>query len=47
MLARRGVEMLTRDNEYIKSLVLEFIKLPNETEWLEFKQDNKDPNLIG
>ena len=39
--------MLTRDNEYIKSLVLEFIKLPNETEWLEFKQDNKDPNLIG
>lgn len=39
--------MLTRDNEYIKSLVLEFIKLPNETEWIEFKQDNKDPYLIG
>lgn len=39
--------MITRDSEYIKSLVLEFIKYSNETEWIEFKEDNKDPHLIG
>ena len=39
--------MIVRDDEYIKSLVYEFIKLSNETEWIEFKEDNKDPNLIG
>jgi hypothetical protein len=39
--------MITRDDEYIKSLISEFIKLPKETEWIDFKQDNKDPHLIG
>lgn len=39
--------MIARDQEYIKSLVYEFIKLPNETEWLEFKQNNKEHHQIG
>lgn len=39
--------MITRNDEDIKSLISEFIKLPKETEWVEFKQDNKDPHLIG
>ena len=38
--------MIARDQEYIKSLVYEFIKLPNETEWLEFKQNNKEHHQI-
>lgn len=37
--------MITRNEQYIKSLVQEFIKLPNETEWLEFKENNQDPAI--
>lgn len=39
--------MIVRSPEYIKSLVNEFIKLPNETEWVEFKHNNEDPQMIG
>jgi predicted HTH transcriptional regulator len=31
----------------IEQLVLELAKLPNETEWVEFKQNNDDPATIG
>ena len=39
--------MIIRDIEYLKSLVKEIIKLPNETEWIEFKHNNEDPQMIG
>lgn len=32
---------------YLESLVRELIKLPSETEWLEFKHNNADPKMIG
>lgn len=38
---------INRNNEYIISLVQELIKQPNETEWLEFKHNNNDPEIIG
>ena len=38
--------MIIRDIEYLKSLVKEIIKLPNETEWIEFKHNN-EPQMIG
>lgn len=34
-------------NEYINSLVNELRKLPKETEWVEFKRDNDNPEEIG
>ncbi len=36
-----------RDLEYLRSLLQELIKLPKETEWVEFKQNNADPQAIG
>jgi len=36
-----------RSPAYLISLVLELRKLPNETEWLEFKHNNADPQEIG
>lgn len=36
-----------RDNDYLIGLVREFCKLPNETEWIEFKKNNDDPQQIG
>ena len=39
--------MIVRSTDYIKSLVNEIIKLPNETEWIEFKHNNEDPQMIG
>ena len=33
--------------EYLNSLVAEFLKLPRETPWLEFKGNNADPEEIG
>lgn len=33
--------------EYLISLVRELCKLPQETEWVEFKQNNADPRKIG
>ena len=39
--------MAIRSIEYLQSLVRELIKLPSETEWIEFKGNNKDPQMIG
>jgi predicted HTH transcriptional regulator len=36
-----------RNPEYLTSLVLELCKLPRETEWVEFKENNDDPQEIG
>ncbi len=35
------------ENEYIQGLINELIKLPSETEWLEFKLNNDKPEKIG
>ena len=39
--------MANRTTEYLKSLVNELRKLPSEIEWVEFKCNNKDPQMIG
>lgn len=39
--------MAIRSVEYLQSLVRELAKLPNETEWVEFKCNNKEPQMIG
>lgn len=36
-----------RPVEYLVSLVRELCKLPHETEWVEFKNNNADPQEIG
>ena len=36
-----------RNAEYLVGLVRELCKLPRETEWVEFKQNNADPQEIG
>ncbi len=36
-----------RSGEYLTSLVRELCKLPHETEWVEFKTNNDDPQEIG
>ena len=36
-----------RTTDYLVSLVQELIKLPKETEWLEFKVNNYEPQEIG
>lgn len=36
-----------RDNDYLAGLVRELCKLPRETEWVEFKVNNSDPQEIG
>jgi len=33
--------------ENLEILINELRKMPNETEWLEFKHDNYDPEMIG
>ncbi|TRW48062.1 transcriptional regulator [Aliidiomarina halalkaliphila] len=38
---------LNRSSEYLRSLLEELCSLPQETEWVEFKQDNDDPLMIG
>ncbi len=38
---------IEKSKEEIVSLVKELVKQPQETEWLEFKQNNKDPKAIG
>ncbi len=38
---------IDRDKTYLYSLLRELCSLPSETEWVEFKQDNDDPPLIG
>ena len=36
-----------RDTEYLQSLLSELLKLPQETEWVEFKHNNDDSKAIG
>ncbi|WKT60569.1 ATP-binding protein [Microbulbifer thermotolerans] len=36
-----------RNTEYLISLFHELRKQPRETEWIEFKHNNGDPELIG
>lgn len=36
-----------RTNDYLTGLVAELLKLPRETEWVEFKHNNTDPVEIG
>jgi len=36
-----------RDNDYLVGLVNELCKLPHETEWVEFKVNNSNPQEIG
>lgn len=38
-----GDVMAIRLIEYLRSLVRELAKLPDETEWVEFKCNNKQP----
>ena len=33
--------------EQLLSLLRELCRLPNETEWVEFKHNNADPDMIG
>jgi len=39
--------MSSRSLEYLQSLVRELSKLPNETEWVEFKCNNSNPERIA
>jgi len=36
-----------RDNDYLAGLVREICKLPHETEWVEFKVSQSDPQTVG
>ena len=36
-----------RSPEYLEGLLRELCALPHETEWVEFKEDNTDPQEIG
>ncbi len=36
-----------RSPEYLEGLLRELCALPYETEWVEFKEDNTDPQEIG
>jgi len=38
---------INRSTDYIISLIKELLKQPNETEWLEFKHNNYDKEMIG
>jgi len=38
---------INRSDAYIISLVRELLKQPNETEWLEFKHNNNNKEIIG
>ena len=39
--------MAIKNQDYIKNLIRELISLPSETEWVEFKHNNDDPQMIG
>ncbi len=38
---------MSRDNDYLRSLLTELRGLPNETGWVEFKHNNAQPDMIG
>lgn len=42
----RGV-IIKMNNEYLRNLVIELAKYPQETEWIEFKKNKIDPSVIG
>jgi predicted HTH transcriptional regulator len=47
-VAWKGCNVTTsRSTEYLVGLVRELCKLPRETEWLELKENNAEPRLIG
>ena len=37
----------SRDRDYLVGLVRELLKLPHETEWVEFKVDQRAPRAVG
>lgn len=39
--------MAIKNQDYIKNLIRELISLPYETEWVEFKHNNCEPQMIG
>ena len=39
--------MAIKNQDYIKNLIRELISLPSETEWVEFKHNNDEPQMIG
>ena len=39
--------MARRTEQYLTSLIHELIKFDTETEWVEFKTNNCEPQLIG
>ena len=39
--------MTKKEKEYYTSLINELRKLPTETEWVEFKENNDAPYVIG
>lgn len=39
--------MVLAEQEYYRSLIERLRKLPNETEWVEFKTNNCNPETIG
>ncbi len=39
--------MAIKGKDYINNLIRELISLPKETEWVEFKHNNDQPEKIG
>ena len=39
--------MTKKEKEYYIGLINELRRLPTETEWVEFKENNDAPNVIG
>ena len=39
--------MAIKNQDYINNLIRELISLPSETEWVEFKHNNDEPQMIG
>ena len=46
-LCRTWGNMSLRDQQYLRSLVLELVAMPSETGWLEFKHNKVDPQDMG
>jgi ATP-dependent DNA helicase RecG len=43
----RTIMSVNRSNEFLSSLLRELCKLPQETEWVEFKQNVAEPQQVG
>ena len=46
LLAYARTMNIRHSDEYLVGLVREFCKYPRETEWVEFKRNNADPQQI-